>query len=353
MKTLNVLITGAGAPGAPGIIKCLKNNGERTVKIVGVDVKDRVPTIKFLDAFYSIPPANDPSFISFIVDICIKERINIIQPLVTKELEVFAKNIGLFEEKNIKVCVSPIHNLEIANDKGKLLSLMRDANLIVPNFYIVNNFNGFVDAAKKLGFPKSTICFKPTKSNGSRGFRIIDSKINRGRLLFEEKPNSTYIEYEDACEILKKYPFPDLLVMEYMPGEEYSIDVLASMGKPLVIIPRKRIALNGGISTNCLIEKNEEIIEYCKNIVSLLSLDGNIGIQVRKGSDGKYKILEINPRVQGTIVACCAAGANMPYLAIKSKLGEKIPELNIKWGTQMIRYWEETYFDSDGHAYSL
>ena len=69
MKELKVLITGAGAPGAPGIIKCLKNNGERIVNVVGVDVKKRVPTINVLDAFYSIPPAGDPSFVLSIIDI--------------------------------------------------------------------------------------------------------------------------------------------------------------------------------------------------------------------------------------------------------------------------------------------
>lgn len=353
MKDLNILMTGAGAPGAPGIIKCLKKNGERSIRIVGVDVKDRVPTINMLDAFYSIPSATDSCFVDKVLEICEKEKIEVIQPLVTRELEVFANNIDLFNQRNIKICVSPIQNLKIANDKGLLLLQMKEAGLIVPDFYIVNTIKEFEDAVEKLNYPKSAICFKPTKSNGSRGFRIVDPNINRGDLLFKEKPNSTYICFDDAIEILSSYPFPELLVMEYMPGDEYSIDVLADFGKALVTIPRKRIALNGGISTNCIIENNQEIIDYCERIVSLLSLDGNIGIQVRKGIDGKFKILEINPRVQGTIVACFAAGANMPYLAIKKKLGEKIPNLKIKWGVQMIRHWEETYFDSDGHAYSL
>lgn len=34
-------MTGCGAPGAPGIIRCLRKNGERDIRIVAVDRKKR------------------------------------------------------------------------------------------------------------------------------------------------------------------------------------------------------------------------------------------------------------------------------------------------------------------------
>ena len=39
-NTVTVLMTGAGAPGAPGIIRCLRKNGERSIRIVGVDMNE-------------------------------------------------------------------------------------------------------------------------------------------------------------------------------------------------------------------------------------------------------------------------------------------------------------------------
>ena len=41
LNDITVLMTGAGAPGAPGILRCYKNNGERNIRIIGVDIKDR------------------------------------------------------------------------------------------------------------------------------------------------------------------------------------------------------------------------------------------------------------------------------------------------------------------------
>ena len=51
MKDLNVLMTGAGAPGAPSIIKCLRKNGERSIRIVGVDMNEKSNGRRLVDVF--------------------------------------------------------------------------------------------------------------------------------------------------------------------------------------------------------------------------------------------------------------------------------------------------------------
>ena len=40
LRPITVLLTGCGAPGVPGIIKCLRKNGERDIRIVGVDMNE-------------------------------------------------------------------------------------------------------------------------------------------------------------------------------------------------------------------------------------------------------------------------------------------------------------------------
>ncbi len=354
MKEITVLMTGAGAPGAPGIISCYKNNGERQIRVIGVDMRERVPTIKKLDAFATVPAAGNSEFIGTILSIAKKYRVDVIQPLVTKELELFARNEKLFSEAGIKVCVSAIESLMIANDKGCLLNRLKKIGLPVPVFSIIHEANEFYDACIKAGYPSRTICFKPTKANGSRGFRIIDNTKDRGKLLFEEKPNSLYIELEDAQNILSSMStIPELLVMEYLPGREYSVDMLVDNGQVIYCIPRLRIAMNGGISTRCVVENNHEVIGYCHVVAEHLNLHGNIGIQVRYSHEEEVNILEINPRLQGSVVACAAAGVNLPYFAIKQALGEEVPYVEINWGIEMIRYWSELYYDAAGHAYTF
>lgn len=354
MKDITVLMTGAGAPEAPGIISCYRNNGERNIKVIGVDMKPRVPSIVLLDDFYVVPGADNYKFIDAVLSIAVNNNVDIIQPLVTKELEVFATNEKIFSEAGIKVCISKIENLKIANDKGLLLNKLKKAGLAVPEFYVVKKSDEFYKACEKMGYPGRTICFKPTKSNGSRGFRIIDPGIDKGWLLFKEKPNSTYIKFDEAQEILSSMnEIPELLVMEYLPGKEYSVDMLVDNGNVKYCIPRLRTEMNGGISTKCVIEENYEVIDYCCEVAKELMLNGNVGIQVRYSLEDEVKILEINPRLQGSIVACAAAGVNLPYLGIKLALNEQIPILDVKWNIEMFRYWNEVYFDDEGYAFTF
>ena len=83
-----------------------------------------------------------------------------------------------------------------------------------------------------------------------------------------------------------------------------------------------------------------------------MDLHGNIGIQVKLDIHNTPQILEINPRLQGSIINCVAAGVNLPYLGVKLHLGEEILLPAPIWGIQMVRRWEETYFDENGHAFA-
>lgn len=352
--SLNILLTGAGAPGAHGILRCLKHGFENEVKIIGADIKTQVPTALLIDDFIKIPMPSTENFIPFMLDAVKSNKIDVIIPLVTKELEIFAENRALFEEIGCKISVCDIETLSIANNKRLLLEKLFESDVIVPNYIPVTTANNFEEACKNLGYPKKPICFKPSVANGSRGFRILNKDVDKFDLLFNEKPNSTFASYDEIIDTLKSRDnFPELLVMEYLPGDEYSVDLLANNGEVEVIVCRKRVAMNGGISTSCDISNNQDIVDYCKQIIKALSLDGNIGIQVRKDSNGIFKILEINPRLQGTVVGCVGVGVNFPYLGIQKLLGRKYLPVNQTDNVQMIRHWQEVYFDEKGHAFTF
>ena len=59
MRSLTVLLSAAGSPTMPGQLRCFRNNGERDIKIVGVDMADD-PTIGFMvDKYYKVPEATN------------------------------------------------------------------------------------------------------------------------------------------------------------------------------------------------------------------------------------------------------------------------------------------------------
>ena len=70
MRDITVLMTGCGAPGAPGIIKCFRNNGERNIRLIGVDRNENAGARDLADAFFTVPSAGDEEFIPAVLELC-------------------------------------------------------------------------------------------------------------------------------------------------------------------------------------------------------------------------------------------------------------------------------------------
>ena len=337
-----VLLTGAGAPGGPGIIKALKKAG---YDLHTAD-SNAFASGRFLhQPFVQIPGASDEGFIKFVLRYCIDQKIDIVFPLVTQELLHFSKAKKEFALHSISVIVSDEDSLRIANDKGKLYQLLASQHLPVPQFSIVQTLEELIAAAQDLGYPSMPVCIKPTISNGSRGVRILKQDADEFDLLFNFKPNHLYTSLDRICEILRNKPFPQLLVSEYLPGQEFTVDTILQEGIPKLILPRSRTKMNGGISVQGTFIKNEAIISYCDQILRTLHLSGPIGLQVKEDLNGKFKLLEINPRIQGTSVAALGLGINLPALAIQQVFEPiEIDPTTIAWGTSFVRYYEEVFY---------
>lgn len=340
---INVLITGGGAPGAAGILKCLFQNPN--IRVTAVDANPNAVGRWLTDDFVTIPFAHNENFIDTLLSVCREKNIHVLLPLVTRELIPLAAHIKEFEANGTKLLVSSAESLEIANNKGRLYQFLEWRGIEVPAYRIVESVDQFELAAKELGYPGKEICFKPSVSNGSRGFRILSNKINKLDLLLNHKPDAAIMTLEEASAILSSGKFPELLVSEYMPGDEYSVDCLANHGKTVIALPRTRKKMINGISVEGEFIKNDVIINYCSRIIEELKLHGNIGLQLKQSANGKFLLLEINPRVQGTISAALGCGVNLPLLAIKQELDLAISpdELQINWGTKFSRYWNEVF----------
>lgn len=355
LKSINVFITGAGAPGAPGIIKSLRYVTEREIRITGGDASVATAVgAGLLDKIIQIPPADSPDFAKELLRICIREKADVVLPLVTRELIPLSKQKQKFRACGITVSVSDTRALETANNKYLLMKFCRDNDIPVPEFQLVNTLEQFEQAAVRLGYPDRKICFKPPVSNGQRGFRIINDSQDRMVSLLNEKPNNVFIGYDEFATICNSSSFfPELIVMEYLPGEEYSVDVLVDNGRFISAIPRSRDHIKMGISFVGTTVNDKEIIDYSRRIVEGLGLNGNIGLQFRRDGNGTPKIIESNPRLQGTIVLCTAAGENMVYKAVKLAMGEDPGKPGVRWGVRMIRYWDELFLDENGNKIEI
>jgi carbamoyl-phosphate synthase large subunit len=343
-SSINILMTGAGAPGAAGIIHCLKQ--ESSIKLTVADADENAVGKFLVPDFIKLPRGDDPAFIDALRKACKDKQIHLVLPLVTKELFPLSKHKSEFEKEGVKVLVSSENSIDIANNKSACYRFLQQKEIAVPKFFVVNTVEEFIHAAFELGHPQQSFCFKPSISNGSRGVRIVSDSLDETAQLFNEKPYSLRITYAHALKILSSKAFPELLVSEYLPGDEYSVDCLANNGKAIMVVPRVRYKTVNGISVQGAFTNDPAIVTYCTRIIETMRLHGNIGIQVKAAASGEPLLIEINPRVQGTIVAALGAGVNLPLLAVRQELGLSIrpEEMQVKWGTKFSRYWKEVFY---------
>lgn len=353
LRDITVLLTGAGAPGAPSIIKCLRKNGERNIRIVGVDMNEKAAARSLVDVFYTVPAAEDEGFVDRVLDICRSERVQIVNSIITRELEVLSAAKSRFEAENIKVTVMDPKPLHIVNNKGLLLTAMKESGLPVPEFRIVHTADEAEEAIEKLGYPQKPVVVKTTFGNGSRGTAILNSEVSLSELFFYNKPGSLFMSKRNLMEILREKPnIPEMMVMEYLPGADYTVDLIASQGKVINAVCRRATHVMHSNIFGSVSEQNQTAIKLCTDVVSALGLDGSVNFDLKENCENQPRIMEINPRLGGAVVACALAGVNFPYLRIKQLLGESIPELKPVDGVVMQRRNAEVFFDPNGKEIS-
>jgi len=98
LSGVKILIpSGAGAPGFAGIVRCLREIPD--VFIVGGDAKEHVYGSALSDAFVLMPESTKVSdYVEAVVRVCLENKIRVILPITTRELQVLSENKQRIEE---------------------------------------------------------------------------------------------------------------------------------------------------------------------------------------------------------------------------------------------------------------
>jgi carbamoyl-phosphate synthase large subunit len=184
--------------------------------------------------------------------------------------------------------------------------------------------------SKKFELPFTTLDYKKVK-----GFPLIAKprygKGSKGIVKINNENELKYVRFNSE----------NLIFQEYLPGTEYTIDVLSDMEcEPILAVPRIRVETRAGISTVGTIVKDENISETCKSIAKYLKIRGPCCIQMKESNDGILKIVEVNPRMGGGTIFAALAGANFPAMILDMVNGKKLKIPKISEVT-VVRYFEE------------
>ena len=150
-------------------------------------------------------------------------------PLVTRELLPLAGRIPEFELAGLPSWYRLLLRWKSPSTKDGSTSSSNGGEWRYPIFAWWKMLSSLSTRRKNWVIRRRPFASSPASQNGSRRFRIIDPSADEHQL-FCRKPGTAHITLDEAVRYFPK-PFPELLLTEYLAGDEYSVDCLADAGR--------------------------------------------------------------------------------------------------------------------------
>jgi carbamoyl-phosphate synthase large subunit len=295
----NFLLEASGTLISGFMIKAVKSAGARAI---ASDIEECAATYQ-ADEFIVFPKFRDPNLWEITKTIIQDKNINVVVPTLDETILKWADQREEYAKIGVHVLVSDKETIAVFQDKWKTFQFFEKIGVPQPN------------TSLSFEFP----LVKPRNGRGGKGILI--------------HPDPTTLDMEG------------MISQELLKGTEYTIDVFCSLdGVPIYIIPRKRLQIKDGKSTNGVTVYHPEIEKWVKKICSEIKFKGPINLQCFETPEGEIKFTEINPRLGGGSALGFAASENWATLMINHLIEAKeIHPLPIKWDLKMYRYYNEVF----------
>lgn len=140
-------------------------------------------------------------------------------------------------------------------------------------------------------------CVKPVIGVNGNGYWKLTADGNAG-FLDDPEPREIgtdiYVNAVRLSESNTDAPKRRMLVMDWLPGPEVSVDLLCWKGVPLIQAARTKIDAN-----HQRIEGYHAVVPHARDVAERLRLHGVVSMQYRLDSTGNWRMLEVNPRPAG------------------------------------------------------
>ena len=285
MESKNILIFPAGSEIAFEI-----NNALKYCKFVnifaGSSVHDHAEFI-YQNCDCNFPFFTESNFIDYLNQYIDKNRIEYIYPALDM-VQVFLTNHA--NEIHATIVTSPSTTVNTCRSKKLTYELLQKEDFIPKTYNSLDEIENY------------PVFIKPIEGQGAEGAHKINSADELKFALIKN---------------------PDIVICEYLENTEYTIDCFTDKSHKLQIcLPRSRDRIKTGISVRSTSHHVEpEIRQIAETINSYFEFNGAWFFQLKKNYQGEYKLLEISPRIPGTMGLSRNLGINFPLLTLFNMWG--------------------------------
>lgn len=277
---------------------------------------------KYADYFIYEPEITD-NYVSFCLETCQHHKIDVFYPWRNFSKLYPFKN--KFSELGVNI-IFPCSdiNFHIIDNKAAFYRhlLAQKTEVTIPLFSTATNSDEFIKQYNLLKMQTDKLCMKPSVSIYAAGFKIIHDEPNYNAwetLLYGKDKYA--IAYSQLIQLLPKKFHKEIMLLDFLSGDEYSHDILCREGEIIAGTIRKKYQESDKYQ---FLIQNFEIDRMSQLLVTEFQLSGFINIQYRDDKHGVPHLLEINPRISGGFSKISFGGINYVNLFIKMLTHQQI-----------------------------
>lgn len=295
---MNILILSAGT--RDKVVQYFKKELAGKGRVIATDCSNLAPAVYEADAFYLVPRITDPGYLDEILNICKKEKIAGVFSLIDPELSLLAKERERFLTVGTTPIVSDYDLVETCFDKYRMFGMLQKMRIPTARCYADKESFYKAQEAGEIAYP---VFVKPVRGSASIHINKVESKQ----------------EIEVLCDL-----YDDLMIQEYMDGQEYGADVYVDMlsGKCTDIFVKKKIKMRAGETDKSVSFKDDKLFALIQNFAETSGFRGMIDIDIFE-IDGVYHISEVNPRFGGGYPHAYGCGVNLAAAVVKNLSGRE------------------------------
>ncbi len=311
---MNILFTCAGR--RTYLLKYFREQLAGQGKIIGADMQLTAPALSAADIRVQVPAVYNPNYLDALRQICVEHHVDVLISLNDLELPILSENKKSFEEIGVNVLVSKPEVIDICFDKARTSEYMESIGLATPKTY--SNLDDALAGlhAGKINFP---LVIKPRWGSASIGIEFVDNEEDL-RIVY------ALIKRKIIKGILGEVSSHDdnyILIQERIIGKEYGLDIINDLtGKNVAVAVKQKLSMRAGETDKATTVDNPELRRIGEIIGSNLGHIGNLDCDVLE-MDGKYYVLELNPRFGGGFPFSYEAGVNLPKAIINWVQGKQ------------------------------
>lgn len=294
---MNLLILSAGSRN--NVVTYFKEAFLGKGKIIAADCSPYAPALYEADAHELVPRIDAPDYLEKVLAICTAHRVKAVLSLIDPELSLLALHEAAFKARGARVLVSPYDVTERCLDKYAMFEFLKAQGFHTPKSFVdLADFKAAV-AAGEIGFP---VFLKPRTGSASMSISKVGS-MEQMEFLFPREE--------------------DLMIQEYMEGEEYGADVYVDLitKEPVSMFLKKKLKMRAGETDKAVSVVDAKVFALLERLVAVSGFSGVIDVDLFRRGDTFY-VSEVNPRFGGGYPHAKACGLDFPKMILRNLMGE-------------------------------